>query len=86
LSDSAVPSNRIEVMARAIGVISALRNVNRCLKEKLSTDGNDHRRSEPQQQQHQSPPIRNSDVEVDRKRTRNDDEHDADEDDDGESR
>jgi hypothetical protein len=34
LSDSAVPSNRIEVMARAIEVITALRNVNRSLKEK----------------------------------------------------
>ena len=43
LSDAAVPtSNRIEVMARAIEVISTLRNVNRGLKEKLSIDGNDH--------------------------------------------
>jgi len=47
LSDSAVlPSNRIEVVARAIEVISTLRNVNRCLKEKVSNDGNEYHRNE----------------------------------------
>jgi len=67
-SDPAVlPSNRIEVMARAIEVISSLRNVNRCLKEKVSNDGNKYHRSEAQQQ-HQSPPRRSSDVVVDREK------------------
>mmetsp|Transcript_25606 Transcript_25606/g.38013 ORF Transcript_25606/g.38013 Transcript_25606/m.38013 type:complete len:472 (+) Transcript_25606:81-1496(+) len=46
-SDPAVlPSNRIEVVARAIEVISTLRNVNRCLKEKVSNDGNEYHRNE----------------------------------------
>ena len=71
-------------MARAIEVISTLRNVNRGLKEKLSIDGNDHRRYESQQLQHLSPQIRSFDVKVDKKNTRID-KHDADHDDDGES-